>query len=289
MSSPRSVILLRSHADPALTRRRIAAWHAANPRSAIVFYDGTGGAMEIGDDPALNLVRYPHPRLHGYGCSIVFDAFRWIAERFPGAHCHYTEYDSVPLRAGYLDTLALPADVVLAGESDLESTDFRAWYEEYRVRAVEVVGRVWNVPVILSYGFGPTLILGAECVRYLGGFDEEDFERHLQPALERLGRSSPLWDGKGFFSFDEVITMSLLAGRGFRRVFNPHARHLVFGECTEDAYWEARAAGAFAVHAFKRALPWEADAVHVEGAGLRALRRLVEAESETVAAAGVGG
>ncbi|HEU4452900.1 MAG TPA: hypothetical protein VFR81_07560, partial [Longimicrobium sp.] len=178
----------------------------------------------------------------------------------------------VPLRAGYLDALEIAPDVVLAGESDLESTDFRAWYEEYRVRAVEVVGRVWNVPVILSYAFGPSIILGAECVRYLGSFDEEDFERHLHPALERIGRSSPLWDGRGWFSFDEVIVLSLLAGRGFRRVFNPHARYVVFNECTEETYWEARAAGAFAVHAFKRLLPWEADALHVEGPALLALR-----------------
>src|SRR5215212_5137657 len=110
MGDVRSVVLMRSHTDPALTRRRIAAWHAANPRSVIVLYDGTGGELPIGDDPGLRLVRYPRPRRHGYGCSIVFDAFRWIAERFPGAHVHYTEYDSVPLRPGYLDALDLPPD-----------------------------------------------------------------------------------------------------------------------------------------------------------------------------------
>lgn len=252
-----SVILLRSHAHPVLTRRRIEAWHALNPRSQIVLYDASGGGLDVGDDARVNLVRCPHARRHGYGDSIVFDAFRWVAEQFPGAHCHYTEYDSVPLRAGYLDGLEIDPDVVLAGESDTEATKFRGWYEEYRVRAVEVVGRVWNVPVQLSYGFGPSLILGPECVRYLGQFDEADFERHLQPALHRIRQSDPYGD-LVVYSFDEVITLSLLAGRGFRRVFNPAARYVAYGELGEDDYWQAKASGSFALHAVKRFLSWEA-------------------------------
>lgn len=246
---PNPTILFRSHKDPELTRRRIRKWHEANPSATIVFYDGAEGRLGIRDDPECNLVVFPHPRPQHYGYPQLFDCFRFIAERFPGSLCHYTEYDSVPVKAGYLDGLQLHPGMVLAGESDAFPTPgFRDSYEECRYRAVEVVGKILNVPVRMSYGFGPSLIFGAQCVKYLGMFDAEDFERHIFPALDRIRKG---------YSYDEVITMSLLAGQGFVRKFNPAARYIRYEECDEARFREARADGeAFAVHSVKTDEPW---------------------------------
>lgn len=245
----RSVILLRSHGNVPLTLRRIRSWHEANPRSVIVYYDGSGGEALITDDPALNLVAFPRPRRQAYGMSWMFDAFRWMAEQFPGAWCHYTEYDSVPVRDGYVDALQLDPRTVLAGESHPGAQDFRIGHEECRYRAIDVIGKILNVPVLISYGFGPSLIYGAECVRYLGEFDEDDFERHVRPALERI---------RPGYVYEESVWMSLLAGGGMRRVFNPAARFLLCRPADEAAVHRARADGeAFAVHAVKDWLPWE--------------------------------
>lgn len=245
----RSVILLRSHDNVPLTLRRIRAWHEANPRSTIVYYDGSGGDAPIQDDPALELVSFPRARRQTYGMSWMFDVFGWIAESFPGAWCHYTEYDSVPVLQGYVDSLELDPRTVLAGESHAGATDFRIGHEECRYRAVEVIGRTLNVPTLISYGFGPSLIFGAECLRYLGGFDEDDFERHIRPPLERI---------RAGYVYEECVWMSLLAGGGFRREFNPAARGLLCRPQDEAAYHRAREAGdAFAVHAIKDWLSWE--------------------------------
>jgi hypothetical protein len=247
--SAASVILLRSHTHPALTRRRIRAWHEMNPRSTIVYYDGSGGSQPLAEDAAVNLVPFPRPRLQAYGASWMYDVFGWIAAEFPGAYCHYTEYDSLPVRPGYLDGLGLDADVVLAGEGNRLAEDFRIWHEECRYRAVEVMGKILNVPMLMAYGFGPSLILGAECLRYLGTFDEDDCERHVKPALDRIRKG---------YVYEEVLWMSLLVGRGFRRVFNPAARYVECRPADAATVEAARADGeSFAVHALKDFLPWE--------------------------------
>ena len=246
---PNPTILLRSHADPELTLRRIRKWHEANPETTIVFYDGAGGRLGIRDDPGCNLVAFPDPRPQLYGYPQLFDAFRFISREFPGSFCHYTEYDSVPVKAGYLDRLEVHPGMVLAGEShDFGAPGFRDSFEECRYRAVEVVGKILNVPVRMSYAFGPSIILGAQCVKYLGMFDAEDFERHIFPGLDRIRKG---------YSYDEVIMMSLLAGQGFVRKFNPAAKYILFEPCDERRFREAQADGeAFAVHAVKTDEPW---------------------------------
>lgn len=243
-----AVILMRSHVNPALTLHRIRKWHEANPDAQIIFYDGTEGRLGIRSDPRCNLVVFPNPRPQAWGYPQLFDAFRWIAEQFPGSFCHYTEYDSVPVRQGYLDQLEVHPAVILAGEAKFGAPVFRNWYEESRVRAVEVVGKILNVPVKLSYAFGPSMIFGASCVKYLGRFDAEDFERHIFPALDRIQKG---------YSYDEVILMSLLAGRGYVRQLNPAAKYILFEPCDEQRFREACLdEEAFAVHAVKSDEPW---------------------------------
>lgn len=246
---PNATILLRSHTEPELTRHRIGQWHALNPQANIVFYDGAEGGLGLSDDPTRNLVVFPSPRRQHYGYPQLFDTFRWIAEQFPGTCCHYTEYDAVPLRAGYLDTLQLQPTVILAGESkDFGMPGFRQFYDDCRFRAVEVVGRILDVPVRMAYAFGPSIILGASCVRYLGLFRDDDFERHIFPALDRIQPG---------YSYDEVIMMSLLMGYGFRREFNPAAKYIRYEPCDEERFITAQRDGeAFAVHAIKGDEPW---------------------------------
>lgn len=246
---PEPTILFRSHANPSLTLRRIQKWHEMNPSAHIVFYDGTGGQLGIRDDTRYNLTVYPKPRIHHYGYPQLFDAFRWLSQEFPGSICHYTEYDSVPVKPGYLDALELHPGVVLGGESSrFDTPGFREWYEDCRFRAVEAIGKILNVPVRMSYAFGPSIILGASCVKYLGLFHDDDFERHIYPALDRIRRD---------YIYDEVVLMSLLIGRGYRREFNPAAKFILFESCDELSFAKAQRDGeAFAVHAVKTDEIW---------------------------------
>lgn len=247
---PNATILFRSHTDPELTMRRIRKWHEMNPTANIVFYDGADGCLGIRDDARYNLVVYPTPRpKQRYGYPQMFEAYRWISQQFPGTFCHYTEYDSVPVRAGYLDQLELQPHVVLGGESHRSGMPgFRDQYEECRFRAVEAVGKILNVPMKMSYAFSPSVIYGASCVKYLGFFSDEDFERHIFPGLDRI---------RPGYVYDEVIIMSLLAGRGFIREFNPAAKFILFEPCTEQRFREAqRDDQAFAVHAVKTDELW---------------------------------
>jgi hypothetical protein len=78
---------------------------------------------------------------------------------------------------------------------------------------------------------------------YLGRFDEEEFERHVHPALERI---------KADHVFDEVKLMSLLTGRSYCPVSNPAAKCIMCRPCDASIIERARRDPyAFAVHAVK--------------------------------------